>query len=50
MKGEIKPLHPRQLSYLKGQLITHCWAAVHKGHVVGLIAYPVIRGAIHCIL
>jgi hypothetical protein len=42
-EGEIKPLHPRQLSYLNGQLITHCWAAVHKGHVVGLIAYPVIH-------
>lgn len=42
-EGEIKPLHPRQRSYLNGQLITHCWAAVHKGHVVGLIAYPIIR-------
>lgn len=41
--GDLKPLHPRQRSYLNGQLITHCWAAVHGGHVVGLIAYPLIR-------
>lgn len=42
-EGDLKPLHPRQQSYLNGKLITHCWAAVHRGHVVGLIAYPLIR-------
>lgn len=42
-EGDLKPLHHRQQSYLDGKLITHCWAAVHRGHVVGLIAYPLIR-------
>lgn len=42
-EGDLKPLHPRQQTYLKGKLISHCWAAVHRGHVVGLIAYPLIR-------
>lgn len=43
--GIIKPLHLRQKTYLKGQLITHCWVALHKGHVVGLISYPVISNS-----
>lgn len=41
--GELKIAHPRQQDYLNSKLISHCWAAVHKGHVVGLIAYPLIR-------
>lgn len=43
-EGNSLPLHPRQESYLKSSLISHCWAAVHGGHVVGLISYPIIRG------
>ncbi|EOZ8645323.1 hypothetical protein ACQWTT_001074 [Acinetobacter baumannii] len=42
-EGNLRSIHPRQQSYLDGKLISHCWAAIHKGHVVGLIAYPIIR-------
>ena len=42
-EGNTRPLHHRQQAYLQGKLISHCWAAVHGGHVVGLISYPVIR-------
>lgn len=42
-EGNTRPLHPRQQAYLEGKLISHCWAAVHGGHVVGLISYPIIR-------
>lgn len=42
-EGNTMPLHPRQRAYLNGKLISHCWAAVHGGHVVGLISYPIIR-------
>lgn len=42
-EGNTRSIHPRQQSYLDGKLISHCWAAVHGGHVVGLISYPIIR-------
>lgn len=42
-EGNYLPLHPRQQSYLNAKLLSHCWAAVHGGHVVGLISYPIIR-------
>lgn len=41
--GNLGVIHPRQQSYLDCKLISHCWAAVHKGHVVGLISYPILR-------
>ena len=42
-EGNTRTLHHRQQAYLQGKLISHCWAAVHGGHVVGLISYPIIR-------
>lgn len=44
--GEIPDLHPRQRDYLDSTIITHAWAALHKGHVVGLITYPMIKNTI----
>ena len=44
--GEIPKLHPRQQEYLDSKIITHAWAALHKGHVVGLITYPFIKNTI----
>lgn len=43
VNGQIKPLHPKQKEYLDSQIITHAWAALHKGHVVGLITYPYLK-------
>lgn len=45
-KGDIPELHPRQKDYLESRLITHAWAALHKGHVVGLITYPLIKNTV----
>lgn len=44
--GEIPELHQRQREYLASTLVTHAWAALHKGHVVGLITYPMIKNTI----
>ncbi|AMW80731.1 hypothetical protein AMD27_17600 (plasmid) [Acinetobacter sp. TGL-Y2] len=43
--GEIR-LHERQQEYLNSKLLFHAWAAVHNGHVVGLIAHPLIKNSI----
>lgn len=41
--GDIPKLHIRQQEYLDSHLISHAWAALHKGRVVGLITYPLIK-------
>lgn len=41
-----KQIHQRQKEYLDSTIITHCWAALHKGLVVGLVAYPLIKNDI----
>lgn len=45
-KGGIPELHCRQHEYLQSTLITHAWAALHKGHVVGLITFPLIKNSV----
>lgn len=45
-KGDIPELHLRQREYLQSTLITHAWAALHKGHVVGLITFPLIKNSV----